>query len=698
MSTFASLGLDARLLKAMRKMGFEQPTAVQARCIPLALEGKDILARAPTGSGKTVAYALPLLQQILTDLASAGAEPTVGVRALILVPTRELCNQVHATLHSLLAYAAGVVSTAHVASDEPLEAQRARLAPGSVPHVLIATPGRLLQHLRAGSLELREGCLRLVVVDEADLLLSYGYAPDLQQVRGAGCALALGVPARGCARMCCYSSCVPHATGATRSIRREGNSTAQPHAPPAASPHAPPPPLASSPLYRQIGPLLPPCVQALLLSATLTPDLDAVSALLLHNPTTIDIGGVTAAADAADGGAAGGAGAAGGVAGKLSQYLVSCKGSDKFLLMFALLKLNRIPGKSLIFCNDVARSFRLKLFLEQFGVHCGVLNAELPLNSRWHAIQAFNKGAFDFLIATDDPVLRAADSNGGGAAGAAGAEEGAAGGAAEGGGGVKKRKKRKAGGAADGGGGQWQAEFGVSRGIDFQGVTAVINFDLPATLAVYQHRIGRTARGGLEGTSISLVASDQPADCAYAQQLRAVYGSADGGADGGSGGGGGGIKPLHVEFAKLNSFRYRVDDAVRAVTRTAVQEARLREVRDQLLNSERLRSHFEANPQDLRLLQHDKPLATVRPAPELKRIPKYLLPDRKDSVDGQLTAKMATIAHAVRKQRARHKLVGGKGSKRKADPLKSLSAGKGKHRAARAAAGKSRAGSAKRPR
>jgi ATP-dependent RNA helicase DDX56/DBP9 len=182
--SFAELGLDARLVKAMRKMGFEQPTAVQARCIPLALEGHDLLARAPTGSGKTVAYVAPLLQQILTDLESGvgGSSSASGIRALILVPTRELCNQVHGTVSSLLAYAAGAVRAAHVAGDEAIEAQRARLAPGSLPHVLIATPARLLQHLNEGTLKLESGVLGFLVVDEADLLQSYGYAPDLEQV------------------------------------------------------------------------------------------------------------------------------------------------------------------------------------------------------------------------------------------------------------------------------------------------------------------------------------------------------------------------------------------------------------------------------------------------------------------------------------------------------------------------------------
>ena len=133
---------------------------------------------------------------------------------------------------------------------------------------------------------------------------------------------------------------------------------------------------------------MPPATQTLLLSATITPDLDSIRSLLLHNPETIDV---------ADDGA--------GEGGGLKQFWLQCSHADKFLVMYALFKLNRIPGRSLIFVNSVDRGFRLRLFLEQFGVSAGVLNCELPLASRWHAIQAFNRGVFDILIATDDPKL-----------------------------------------------------------------------------------------------------------------------------------------------------------------------------------------------------------------------------------------------------------------------------------------------------
>ena len=89
----------------------------------------------------------------------------------------------------------------------------------------------------------------------------------------------------------------------------------------------------------------------------------------------------------------------------MTQYYVKCSETDKFLLAYVLLKLRLIKGKCILFVNDVDRSYRLKLFLEQFGVKACVLNAELPLNSRFHIVQEFNKGVYDYIIATDEAGL-----------------------------------------------------------------------------------------------------------------------------------------------------------------------------------------------------------------------------------------------------------------------------------------------------
>lgn len=93
----------------------------------------------------------------------------------------------------------------------------------------------------------------------------------------------------------------------------------------------------------------------------------------------------------------------------LSQYYVRCGEEDKFLLLYVLLKLKLVKGKCLIFVNDTDRGYRVKLFLEKFGIKSGVLNSELPFNSRYHAVQEFNRGVFDYLIATDESGLEGHD-------------------------------------------------------------------------------------------------------------------------------------------------------------------------------------------------------------------------------------------------------------------------------------------------
>lgn len=91
----------------------------------------------------------------------------------------------------------------------------------------------------------------------------------------------------------------------------------------------------------------------------------------------------------------------------LTQYAVRCSEEDKFLLIYVLFKLRLIKGKVLVFVNSVDRGYRLKLFLEKFGIRSGVLNAELPFNSRYHSVMEFNRGVFDYLIATDEAGAQA---------------------------------------------------------------------------------------------------------------------------------------------------------------------------------------------------------------------------------------------------------------------------------------------------
>ena len=285
-----------------------------------------------------------------------------------------------------------------------------------------------------------------------------------------------------------------------------------------------------------------------------------------------------------------------------------------------------------------------------------MLNCELPLSSRWHAIQAFNRGAFDLLIATDDPKLmtgRATESK------SAGGEEGAA---EEEDDGSKKAKKQKKKGSKGDATTMADAEFGVSRGVDFTDVTAVLNMDLPTSLAVYRHRIGRTARGGKGGTSISLV-SPEAADENLLAEMHEAYTSTQ-------------LHQFQVDMTKLAAFRYRTEDALRAVTKTAVKEARLREIKRELLHSKKLQSHFEDNPDDLTMLRHDKPTSSLQQRrPHLQLVPSYLKPDTEGT-----TQDVAPVGSSSRrlKQRGGKKrtLFGGvnKGGRKK-DPLRGFRGG-----------------------
>jgi ATP-dependent RNA helicase DeaD len=172
--TFADLGLDERLLAGLTDLGYEQPTPIQIAAIPPLLSGRDVLAQAATGTGKTAAFALPLLHR-LTPKALARDRTT----ALILVPTRELAMQVAEAVHRYGKVLG--VSVLPVYGGASMGAQIRSLRRGV--DVVIATPGRALDHIRRETLHL--GALRVVVLDEADEMLDMGFAEDLEAILAA---------------------------------------------------------------------------------------------------------------------------------------------------------------------------------------------------------------------------------------------------------------------------------------------------------------------------------------------------------------------------------------------------------------------------------------------------------------------------------------------------------------------------------
>src|SRR5687767_12008590 len=167
---FASLGLREELVSAVTALGYEEPTPVQRETIPLLLAGKDLLGQAATGTGKTAAFALPMLQRILEDPKGRGTS------GLILVPTRELAMQVAEAVHK---YAHGVkLSVLPIYGGAPMGQQIRVLERG--PRIVVATPGRALDHIRRKTLQLEQ--LRILILDEADEMLDMGFAEDLDLI------------------------------------------------------------------------------------------------------------------------------------------------------------------------------------------------------------------------------------------------------------------------------------------------------------------------------------------------------------------------------------------------------------------------------------------------------------------------------------------------------------------------------------
>ncbi|KAA8913263.1 P-loop containing nucleoside triphosphate hydrolase protein [Sphaerosporella brunnea] len=587
-TSFSSLGLDPRLLQGVAKLGFANPTLVQAKAIPLALEGKDILARAKTGSGKTAAYLLPVLQSVLKAKEASPNEK--ATRAFILVPTKELAEQVSKMTEKLAAFCGKAVRAVNIAQNVSEQVQRSMLAES--PDIVIATPARALLHINLLGQALVEKVAHLVI-DEADLVLSYGYDDDLQRISKA----------------------------------------------------------------------LPRGLQTFLMSATLTKEVETLKTLFCRSPVILRLHEGEVEEEGED----------------ISQFVVKCAEDEKFLLTYVIFKLKLIKGKCIVFVGEIDRCYRLKLFLEQFGIRSCVLNSELPVNSRLHIVEEFNKGVYDIIVATDENEVvgdeedevpeekpkkesKTADDSAEGAEDAAADMDTKAA--------PSKKKKRKKP--------RLDKEYGVSRGIDFQNVACVLNFDLPITSKSYTHRIGRTARGGKSGMAMSFVvpanlhgkhkpttiastAKDEKVLAKITQQ-QAKKGKQ--------------VKPYVFDMEQVQSFRYRMEDALRSVTRTAIREARTRELRQEILASEKLKRHFEENPEDLKHLRHDGELRAARVQPHLKHVPEYLLP--KDGAAGLTAGPQIGVPlkksseNRIRKARERNKRVrknaGVKGKGR--DPLK----------------------------
>ncbi|KHO01223.1 ATP-dependent RNA helicase dbp9 [Metarhizium album ARSEF 1941] len=579
--TFADLGLDPRLVQAVAAQSFLKPTLVQREAIPLALNGKDVLCKSKTGSGKTAAYVLPVLDAILkrktTDIVASTS-------ALILVPTRELADQVHKAIEQFASFCAKDVRAVKLTDKLSDAVQRSLLS--TSPDIVISTPARAWYNVKSNQSPLSLDKLSHLVLDEADLLLSFGYDEDLENLSWS----------------------------------------------------------------------IPKGIQTIMMSATLTAEINSLKKIFYRDnaPTLLDLEEPDAEGEG------------------IAQLVTKCAEDEKFLLAYIIFKLQLVKGKCIIFVADIDRCYRLKLFFEQFGIRSCILNSELPINSRIHVVEEFNRNVYDIIIASDEKEVLGNEER-------ADEEDANEGGEEEDSVERQERrpqKKRKAS--------RRDKEYGVSRGIDFKNVAAVINFDLPTSASSYTHRIGRTARAGKAGMALSFVIPKEqfrkhmPTSILSAENdekvlARITRQQAKKGKE---------IKPYNFNQKQVEAFRYRMNDALRAVTKVAVREARTRELRQELMKSEKLKRYFEENPSEINHLRHDGELRTARQQAHLKHVPEYLLP--KDGKRGLTEDDIGFVPlRKPGKLRGHGKGKGkGKGTKRggfrvgarKSDPLKTFKA------------------------
>ncbi|CAG2232107.1 DBP9 [Mytilus edulis] len=553
---FHEMGLDDRILKAIANLGWATPTPIQEKAIPLALEGKDILARARTGSGKTAAFSIPVVQKILQSKQTSKEQCT---KALFLTPSKELCHQAYKNLMELTSCCSREIKCVDVSPKVPLLTQRPKLM--EKPDIVVGTPTRILAHIQAGNLSIKD-TLEMLVIDEADLVFSFGYEDDVKAI-----------------------------------IKQ-----------------------------------LPKIYQAFLMSATLSDDVLSLKKLVLHNAVILKLEESQLPESS-----------------QLTQYHIKCEEEDKFTLICALLKLGLVRGKSIIFVNNVNR-FPREAKKESSKKKLKDLNKKEMDGSDMDAFMDVAHVKEEITPVEEKPVEQNPPQEK--------PEE-------------EKTKKELVQEVSvevptveiiveDE---KVQEENSKNREISESDSESDPSSKLKytykeATVDTYIHRVGRTARGDNQGTALSFVNMKEMKSLAEVEEALAES-TPDGDNV---------FKPYNFRMEEIDGFKYRAKDAMRAVTKVAIREARLKEIKIEILTSQKLKSYFEDNPRDLQVLRHDKSLHTVKSSSHLKDVPDYLIPQTLKNLSGR-----GRQARSGNKQFNRGPTqTEKKFRKRKADPLKSF--------------------------
>ncbi|MHB8873122.1 MAG: DEAD/DEAH box helicase [Myxococcaceae bacterium] len=351
--TFEELNLQDTLLRAVKAEGYTTPTPIQAQAIPHVLAGKDVLGCAQTGTGKTAAFALPILQRLGTP-----PQQPRPIRCLVLTPTRELASQIGDSFatygrHTALRH---TVIFGGVGQEPQVSALRKGV------DVLVATPGRLLDLMSQRMVSFHG--LEILVLDEADRMLDMGFIHDVKRI------------------------------------------------------------IAAVPRKRQ----------TLFFSATMPPDIVALSRSILVDPVRIEVTPLTTTAETVD------------------QRIYFVEKTHKRSLLVHVLG-DAAISRALVFTRTKSGANRVTRHLQEAGVEADVIHGNKSQNARERALDSFKDGAIRVLVATDI----------------------------------------------------------AARGIDVDGISHVINFDLPNIPESYVHRIGRTGRAGATGIALSFCDSEERA-------------------------------------------------------------------------------------------------------------------------------------------------------------------------------------------
>lgn len=286
--------------------------------------------------------------------------------------------------------------------------------------------------------------------------------------------------------------------------------------------------------------------QCILLSATLNKEVDSLKKMILHKPIFVDV--KPEIKDDFDGENSNSKHLTSGL---LSEYYTICNNMvDKWLMLYILLKMNVIPRKCLIFVSEVDTAYSIKVFLERFGMNCGVLTPIIPAATRRMLIQCFNQGSYDILVTSDtinekdESILNVLKDN-----------------------------------------------SITYRGVDYREVASVFNFDCPSSVRSYIHHIGRTARGGASGVSITIVNGNIPNEMEVLDELLSDKNRK--------------INKLKITSEEVACFRYRIEDCMRILTKSNIQKHKLQEIQGLILNNTRLlkSGYFNKHPGDKNVLK-----------------------------------------------------------------------------------------------